>query len=65
MRTAKWGVALLLVAGLAIVTFAQDKGGGEVTGAEVTGPYDVVANWPQPIHNDGWSWGSIPAGIKL
>ena len=38
--------------------YAQQKGGGE----DETGPYDVVANWPQPLHTDGWSWGST-AGV--
>lgn len=64
MRIGKWVFSSFLIAGLAMVLaapsanvmVAQDKGGGDVTG-----PYDYVENWPQPIHNDGWSWGSIPA----
>ena len=31
------------------------KGGGHETG-----PYEVVPNWPQPIHDD-WTWGRTPA----
>ena len=31
-------------------------------GEDETGPYEVVSNWPQPLHNDGWSWGSV-AGV--
>ena len=23
--------------------------------------YEVVSNWPQPLHNDAWSWGLVPA----
>ena len=32
----------------------QEKGG-----EDEFGPYEVVANWPQPIPGmDGWTWGS-------
>jgi sugar lactone lactonase YvrE len=41
----------------------QEKGG-----QEEFGPYDVVANWPQPlpdgpdgVKHDGWTWGSVGA----
>ena len=40
----------------------------EKGGQEEFGPYDVVANWPQPlpdgpdgIKHDGWTWGSTGA----
>ena len=42
---------------------SQEKGG-----QEETGPYEVVANWPQPlpdgpdgVKHDGWTWGSVGA----
>ena len=34
-------------------TFAQEKGG-----EDETGPYDVVAGFPQPIAPKGYVWGS-------
>jgi len=37
-------------------TLQQQMKGGE----EETGPYDVVANWPQPWAKDGYIWGSQP-----
>ena len=36
---------------------AQQKGG-----EDVTGPYDVVVNFPQPIAQKGYVWGS-QAGV--
>ena len=36
--------------------FAQEKGG-----EDETGPYEVVANWPQPWSPAGYIWGSQPA----
>jgi hypothetical protein len=33
---------------------AQQKGGNDITG-----PYDVVADWPKPVCGDGWQWGSV------
>ena len=41
---------------VSLVLIAQEKGGGEVFG-----PYEVVENWPQPLHSDSWTWGSVPA----
>ncbi len=42
---------------------AQEKGG-----QEEFGPYELVANWPQPlpdgedgVKHDGWTWGSVGA----
>ena len=36
---------------------------GEKGGLDITGPYDVVADWPKPMTalpgHDGWSWGSV------
>lgn len=57
MHIAKWFVLVLFLVALGIVGIAQEKGG-----EDETGPYEVVANWPQPIHNDGWTWGST-AGV--
>jgi DNA-binding beta-propeller fold protein YncE len=45
--------ALLLAPG---ISFAQEKGG-----EDETGPYEVVANWPQPWSQSGYVWGSQPA----
>ncbi|RPI51768.1 MAG: 6-bladed beta-propeller [Acidobacteria bacterium] len=64
MRNAKWivlpvvcaGFVAAMAGGPARVVLAQGKGG-----AEVTGPYEYVDNWPLPVHADGWTWGSIPA----
>ena len=36
---------------------AQEKGGGGESG-----PYEVVPDWPQPLHHDGWRWG-VTEGI--
>src|SRR5215510_5888840 len=42
---------------------SQEKGG-----QEEFGPYELVANWPQPlpdspdgVKHDGWTWGSVGA----
>jgi hypothetical protein len=40
----------------ATATLQQQTKGGE----EETGPYDVVANWPQPWAKTGYIWGSQP-----
>ena len=64
MWNVKWTMPLVFVAGLTVAVaawpmarvVAQEKGG-----AEVTGPYEYVDDWPLPVHNDGWTWGSIPA----
>ena len=54
MKVLKWTMFVVLVAGLVAVPFAQEKGGGDETG-----PYEVVPNWPQPLHPD-WTWGRTP-----
>ena len=54
MSLRKWIVVSFLAAAVATVTLAQEKGG-----EEETGPYEVVANWPQPLPgHEGWTWGS-------
>jgi 6-bladed beta-propeller len=48
--------ALVAVVGLVLISasaLSQQKGG-----EEVTGPYDVVDKWPQPIARAGYTWGS-------
>ncbi len=50
MRTSKRVALILGLFALAMSVAAQEKGG-----EDLTGPYEVVANWPQPLHNDGWS----------
>jgi len=36
---------------------------GERGGLDITGPYDVVANWPKPLSNlpghENWTWGAV------
>jgi len=57
----KTGILLSFAGVLLAGTFAfsvealQQKGG-----EEETGPYDVVANWPQPWAKPGYIWGSQP-----
>jgi DNA-binding beta-propeller fold protein YncE len=59
MHARRWLVsALLTVVTLAPTAFLQEKGG-----EEETGPYEVVANWPQPIPGlEDLTWGST-AGV--
>ncbi len=49
------GVALQVA--LLVSQQPREKGGGDETG-----PYDVVANWPQPVCGAGYTWGST-AGV--
>ena len=36
---------------------------GEKGGMDITGPYEVVANWPKPMSSlpghENWTWGSV------
>src|SRR5881396_4173212 len=59
--------AVVLVLAAAVVAAApaplQEKGG-----QEEFGPYELVANWPQPlpdgpdgVKHEGWTWGSVGA----
>ena len=41
------------------VAFAQEKGGDGITG-----PYDVVAGWPQDVCGDGWQQGNLQLGVQ-
>lgn len=50
----------LTVAGIGTL-LAQTASSPRKGGADVSGPYEVVENWPLPVHNDGWTWGSVPA----
>lgn len=48
---------ILILVGMGASVFAQGKGG-----EDLTGPYDVVPNWPQPLqNNDGWTFGGTYA----
>jgi hypothetical protein len=56
-------VLLVLILPAAAVTSLQEKGG-----QEEFGPYELVANWPQPlpdgpdgVKHEGWTWGSVGA----
>ena len=55
MRHSQSILAAAFVGGLSIIALAQEKGGGDETGA-----YEVVANWPTPLAgHDGWVSGPI------
>ena len=57
MQTFRYSILTsLLIAGLAYAAAAPQKGG-----EDETGPYEVVPNWPQPFHEEGWTWGSTAA----
>ena len=56
-------VLLVLILPAAAVTSLQERGG-----QEEFGPYELVANWPQPlpdgpdgVKHEGWTWGSVGA----
>ncbi len=56
-------VLLVLILPAAAVTSLQERGG-----QEEFGPYQLVANWPQPlpdgpdgVKHEGWTWGSVGA----
>ena len=54
MRAQSWCVLLALLLLLPSSAIMQEKGG-----EDEFGPYEVVANWPQPIPGtDGYTWGS-------
>jgi hypothetical protein len=53
-----WSCSFIAVAMLLSATASLQVKGGE----EETGPYDLVANWPQPFAREGYIMGSI-AGI--
>lgn len=55
MKFPKWTLGVALVVGLAPAIVAQEKGGNDETG-----PYEVVPNWPQPLHQD-YTWGRTAA----
>src|SRR5262245_14266146 len=59
MRRMTVALALSVLAGSlsAPASLQQPQKGGE----DETGPYDVVANWPQPWAKQGYIWGSQPA----
>jgi 6-bladed beta-propeller protein/NHL repeat-containing protein len=84
MRARRWSLMVLLVVIAAAVAVAGCSGpanNGETTtaaapaaapqelgGQDEFGPYEPVANWPQPlpdgpdgVKHDGWTWGSVGA----
>src|SRR5262245_23204666 len=58
MRIPAFAAGLVLTIGLLSTSahLQQIQKGGE----DETGPYDVVANWPQPWSKEGYIWGSQP-----
>jgi peptidylamidoglycolate lyase len=58
MRTPALALASVVVFGLfsAPASLQVQQKGGE----DETGPYEVVANWPQPWSKSGYIWGSQP-----
>ena len=59
MQVKKWAVLPLVLLALASAGIAQEKGGNDETG-----PYEVVPNWPQPLHGTApgsWGWGRTAA----
>src|ERR1051325_7053460 len=67
MRVSKLGISLMLLVAIVLTASAtimlSQKGGADLKGgAELSGPYDVVPNWPQDnFFEKGWTWGSTPA----
>lgn len=58
MTFPKWIVAIALVAGLTTAVVGQQT---QATGGNFeTGAYEVVPNWPQPLHQD-YGWGRTAA----
>jgi sugar lactone lactonase YvrE len=63
MRARNWLLVVAFVIAVSPAVFMQEKGG-----EEEFGPYEPVANWPQPlpdgpdgVKHDGWTWGSVGA----
>ena len=52
-----WSIACVVVAGLSAAQPAPEKGGGDETG-----PYELVAGWPENVCGPGYQFGST-AGI--
>jgi sugar lactone lactonase YvrE len=62
MRVRHWLVAILALGGLLPTAASMQERGGQ----EEFGPYELVANWPQPlpdgsdgVKHEGWTWGSV------
>jgi peptidylamidoglycolate lyase len=47
------GIVGFMLGAVCTAAVAQEKGGDYITG-----PYDVVADWPKPMCGDGWQMGS-------
>jgi hypothetical protein len=61
MHIHRWKVWLPLLVLLTACAVVQQQGDTQQKGGEdLTGPYEVVPDWPKPMH-DGWTWGSVAA----
>ena len=61
MRVEHWSAGLLVFVVLTACAVAQQRGDTQKKGGEdLTGPYEVVPNWPKRMH-EGWTWGSVVA----
>src|SRR6187549_899419 len=71
MRTRHWLLMLLCLVLAPSLTSTRDAAAPapqERGGQDEFGPYEPVANWPQPlpdgpdgVKHDGWTWGSVGA----
>lgn len=50
----RWAATAALV--MVVALLGQSWGAAQQKAIADTGPYDVVTNWPQPLHSD-WTWG--------
>ncbi len=58
MRSRNWMVSAACVVSLGLIPSAQERGvAPKKGGADVSGPYDVVPNWPQPFFSKDLTWG--------
>ncbi len=56
------GLTAIFVGSSGQMMVAQQKGSDVKGGADVTGPYEYVPNWPVgDFFEQGWTWGSSPA----
>jgi DNA-binding beta-propeller fold protein YncE len=53
-------LAVMSVAALGVLSATVSSQGPRKGGEDETGPYEVVANWPQPWSAPGYIWGSQP-----
>ena len=61
MRIHRWNIWAPVLIALTACAVAPQRGDTQQKGGEdLTGPYEVVRNWPKPMH-EGWTWGSVAA----